>query len=196
MQFTYHYEQALAFAAWLHQKQIRKRSGIPYIAHLIAVSSMVIENGGNEDEAIAGLLHDSIEDQAHRFGGAALLRDLLRDRFGNRVVEIVDACTDSEANPRPPWRQRKEAFVARLSHIDDSVALVVSCDKLHNASSLLDDLHEMGNRLWDQFNGGKDGSLWYYRSVVKALRSARPPLRVINELDRVVSELEQLAKRS
>ena len=197
MRFTYHYEQALAFAAWVHQKQVRKGSGIPYIAHLIAVSSMVIENGGNEDEAIAGLLHDTIEDQAQRFGGPAVLRTLLCDRFGKRVLEIVDACTDSETNPKPPWRERKLAFITRLAHhADASVVLVVSCDKLHNARSLLEDLHEMGNRLWDRFNGGRDGSLWYYRSVEKALRSARAPLKVLNELDRVVSELEQLANRS
>jgi GTP pyrophosphokinase len=193
MPFTSRYEQALAFAAWIHQQQVRKGSGVPYIAHLIAVSSLVIENRGSEDEAIGALLHDAIEDQAQRFGGSAVLRMLIQDRFGENVVAIVDGCTDSDRNPKPPWRKRKEAFISRLANADDSVVLVAACDKLHNARSLLDDLRENCGDIWGLFKGGKAGSLWYYRSLEQTLRSARAPLRVVNELDRVVNELEQLA---
>ena len=184
---TPRFEEALLFATQLHADQKRKGTTIPYIAHLLAVTSLVLENGGNEDEAIAALLHDSIEDQ----GGAAT-REEIRRRFGDTVVAIVDGCTDAEVIPKPPWRARKEAYIAHLRDAPAPVRLVSAADKLHNARAVLADYRVLGDSLWQRFNGGKDGTLWYYRSIVLALQEAgTSPL--IEELDRVVSEIEQLA---
>ena len=186
MSLTPRFEEVLIYATRLHATQSRKGSATPYIAHLLAVTALVLENGGNEDEAIAALLHDAIEDQ----GGAAT-REEIRRRFGNRIVEIVDGCTDAEVLPKPPWRPRKEAFIAGLREASPSVRLVVAADKLHNARSVLSDYRVLGEALWRRFNGGKEGTLWYYRTATDVLRSAgTTPL--IEELDRVVSELEYL----
>src|SRR5947209_3264912 len=187
MALTARFEEALIFSTRLHASQSRKGSATPYIAHLLAVTALVLENGGDEDEAIAALLHDAVEDQ----GGAAT-REEIRWRFGNRIVEIVDGCTDAEGMPKPPWRPRKEAFIARLREAPASVRLVVAADKLHNARTVLADYRLLGESLWQRFTGGKNGTLWYYRAAIDALRSAgTTPL--IEELDRVVSELEYLA---
>jgi (p)ppGpp synthase/HD superfamily hydrolase len=188
MRLSARFEEALVFAARLHVEQTRKGTAIPYIAHLMAVSAIVLENGGNEDEAIAALLHDAIEDQ----GGAAT-REEIRRRFGETVVEIVNGCTDAEVIPKPPWRLRKEAYIAHMGMASASVRLVSAADKLHNARAILADYRALGEALWQRFNGGKEGTLWYYRALVDALRAAgTTPL--IEELDRVVSELEQLVK--
>ncbi len=179
--------EALLFATRLHAAQRRKGTTVPYIAHLLAVTSIVLENGGNEDEAIAALLHDSIEDQ-----GGATTREEIRRRFGNDVVAIVDGCTDADVIPKPPWRARKEAYISHLRQAPPSVRLVSLADKLHNARSLLADYRQLGDALWRRFNGGKAGTLWYYRSVVDALSEAgASPL--LEELERVVAELEFLA---
>lgn len=183
------FTEALTFATQLHATQIRKGSGIPYIAHLLGVASIALEYGANEDEAIAALLHDAIEDQ----GGAAT-REEIRRRFGDNVTEIVDGCTDSDTTPKPPWRQRKEAYIAHIATASPSVRLVSSADKLYNAGSILKDYRVVGESLWERFKGGKDGSLWYYRSLVEAFRKAgSTPL--IEELDRVVSQIEQLVTK-
>src|SRR6266705_4170467 len=134
MVLTARFEEALIFATRLHASQSRKGSAIPYIAHLLAVTALVLENGGNEDEAIAALLHDAIEDQ----GGAAT-REIIRHRFGDTVVTIVDGCTDAEVIPKPPWRPRKEAYIAQLRDASASVRLVSAADKLHNARTVLAD---------------------------------------------------------
>jgi (p)ppGpp synthase/HD superfamily hydrolase len=184
------FEEALVFATQLHAKQTRKGTTIPYISHLLAVTALVLENGGNEDEAIAALLHDSIEDQ-----GGASMREEVRQRFGDKVVEIVDGCTDSDVFPRPPWRERKEAYIAHISQASARVRLVSAADKLHNARAILEDYRTVGEALWKRFNGGKEGTLWYYRAVVDALRKAgTTPL--IEELDRVVSEIEYLTREN
>ena len=181
------FEEALIFATRLHAKQTRKGTNIPYVAHLLAVTSIVFENGGTEDEAIAALLHDAVEDQ----GGAAT-REEIRRRFGDTVVAIVDGCTDAEVIPKPPWRARKEAYIAHVRKAPASVRLVSAADKLHNARAILADYRELGESLWKRFNGGKEGTLWYYRSLVDAFRAGgTTPL--IEELDRVVSEIEQLS---
>jgi (p)ppGpp synthase/HD superfamily hydrolase len=181
------FEEALVFATQLHAGQTRKGTTIPYISHLLAVTAIVIEHGGNEDEAIAALLHDSIEDQ-----GGASTREEIRRRFGDRVVEIVDGCTDTDVMPKPPWRVRKEAYIAHISVASAPVRLVSAADKLHNARAVLEDYRIVGEALWKRFNGGKEGTLWYYRAAVDALRKAgTSPL--IEELDRVVSEIECLA---
>ena len=187
MKLSTRFEEALVFATRLHGWQTRKGTTIPYIAHLLAVTSIVLENGGNEDEAIAALLHDAIEDQ----GGAAT-REEIRRRFGDTVVEIVNGCTDAEVIPKPPWRARKQAYIARLRNEPAPVRLVAAADKLHNARAVLADYRELGEPLWRRFNGGKEGTLWFYRTVTDALREGGvSPL--IEELDRVVTEIECLA---
>jgi (p)ppGpp synthase/HD superfamily hydrolase len=181
------FEEALTYAARLHARQLRKGGGIPYVAHLLGVASIALQYGANEDEAIAGLLHDAIEDQ----GGAAT-REEIRRRFGEKVVEIVDGCTDADTLPKPPWRRRKEAYVAHIRSAPASVRFVSACDKLQNARAILADYRVLGESLWRRFTGGKDGTLWYYRALVQAFREAgTSPL--IEELDRVVSEIERLA---
>jgi GTP pyrophosphokinase len=182
------FTQALTFATHLHANQTRKGSGVPYIAHLLAVASIVLEHGANEEEAIAALLHDAIEDQ----GGAAT-REEIRHRFGDTVTEIVDGCTDSDITPKPPWRQRKEAYIAHLPTASKSILLVSAADKLHNARSILNDYRVLGEPLWERFKGGKEGTLWYYRSLVKAFRKASS-MPLIDELDRVVCEIEEISK--
>lgn len=187
MILTARFEEALVYATQLHAAQQRKGGAIPYIAHLLAVTSLVLEHNGNEDEAIAALLHDAIEDQ-----GGAGTRAEIRRRFGDRVVAIVDGCTDADILPKPPWRARKEAYIAHLRTASASVRLVSAADKLHNARAILEDYRLLGEALWDRFHGGKAGTLWYYRSVVTALIAVgRTPL--IDELERVVTEIERLA---
>ena len=184
---TSRFEQALGFATQLHKDQRRKGSGVPYISHLLAVTALVIEHGGEEDEAIAALLHDAIEDQ-----GGSKAREEIRRRFGDRVTGIVDACTDSQTIPKPPWKERKQAYIAHLGEASASARLVSAADKLHNARSILNDYRSLGEEVWQRFQGRKAGTLWYYRSVLDVLSQAgRTPL--IEELDRVVSQLEQLA---
>ena len=178
-------ESALIVASRLHKDQTRKGTSIPYITHLLAVASIVGENGGTEDEVVAALLHDAPEDQ----GGEATLGDI-RARFGDGVAEIVDGCTDTYEDPKPPWRERKERYLAHLAGASNSVRLVSSADKLHNARAVLSDYREHGEDLWARFNGGKEGTLWYYRAVVDTLRGDGP---VTEELDRVVTELETLS---
>ena len=186
---TSRFEQALMFAAQLHREQRRKGSSIPYVSHLLAVASVVIEHGGDEDEAIAALLHDAIEDQ-----GGAKTRDRILRRFGERVTGIVEGCTDSETIPKPPWKTRKRAYINHLIEAPASVRLVCAADKLHNARSILSDYRNLGEAVWQRFAGRKEGTLWYYRSVVDTLvRSGRTPL--VDELERVVSEIERLAGR-
>jgi len=180
------FEDALTFATRLHADQTRKGTTIPYISHLLAVTSIVLEQGGNEDEAIAALLHDAIEDQ-----GGASTREEIRRRFGETVVEIVNGCTDAEVVPKPPWRRRKEAYIAHLRDAPASVRLVSAADKLHNARAILADYRSVGESLWKRFHGGKTGTLWYYRTLVDVLRKTGPaPL--FEELERVVSEIETL----
>lgn len=185
---TERFEKALVYAARLHARQVRKGTSIPYVAHLLAVVALVLEDGGSEDEAIAALLHDAIEDQ----GGEAT-RQEIRRRFGDKVVEIVNGCTDAEVIPKPPWRQRKQQYLEHLRGASAEVRRVSAADKLHNARAVLSDFRRQGDSLWGRFNGGREGSLWYYRQLVQIFRAAGPSL-LVEELDRVVSELERLAE--
>ncbi|MEO7649404.1 MAG: HD domain-containing protein [Bryobacteraceae bacterium] len=179
--------QAVSYAIELHREQTRKGSGVPYISHLISVAGIALEYGASEDEAIAALLHDAVEDQ----GGQATL-SVIRDRFGDDVADIVWGCTDADTIPKPPWRVRKEIYVAHVASASPSVRLVSCCDKLHNARSILADYRVLGEGLWNRFQGGRDGTLWYYRSLVNAFRAAgNSPL--VGELHFVVSELDRLA---
>ncbi|MBI3244732.1 MAG: bifunctional (p)ppGpp synthetase/guanosine-3',5'-bis(diphosphate) 3'-pyrophosphohydrolase [Chloroflexi bacterium] len=188
MTLSKRFEDALAFAFQLHNGQTRKATAVPYISHLLAVTSLVLENGGDEDEAIAALLHDAVEDQ----GGAAA-REQIRRRFGERVAEIVDGCTDTDSSPKPPWRARKEAYLAHLPSAPESVRLVSAADKVHNARSILSDYRQQGEALWSRFQGGKAGTLWYYRTLAETFRSLGPT-RLADELTRVVGEIEGLVE--
>jgi (p)ppGpp synthase/HD superfamily hydrolase len=183
------FEEALPYAARLHRDQTRKGTDTPYVTHLLAVAAIVGENGGTEDETVAALLHDAPEDR----GGRERLEDI-RERFGAVVARIVDGCTDTYEDPKPAWRPRKEAYVAHVVQAPASVQLVSAADKLHNARSILADLRALGDELWDRFTGGKDGTLWYYRALVEAYaRNGANP--IVEELDRVVREIEALAGR-
>ena len=188
MTFSQHFEEALIYAAHLHSEQLRKGTSILYIAHLLGVCSIALEYGANEAEAIAALLHDAVEDQ----GGQAVL-DEIRMRFGDRVAEIVAGCTDAMVTPKPPWRERKEAYIVHLAQTPLSVRLISASDKLYNARAILKDYRALRERLWERFTGGRDGTLWYYRAITDAYRRFGPdPL--VDELDRVVMELERLAE--
>ena len=181
--------EALNYAAELHRDQIRKGSGIPYVGHLLGVASLALDYGADEDEAIAALLHDAIEDQ----GGAAT-RAEIRRRFGDRVTEIVDGCTDAETIPKPPWRERKEAHLRHLRVASPSVRLVSAADKLHNARAILRDYRVNGEPLWERFRGGKDGTLWYYRALVATFDEVGPAA-LAAELRRTVAAIETLAAK-
>lgn len=183
---TQRFEEAIIYALHLHAAQTRKGSDLPYISHLISVAALALEYGGGEDEAIAALLHDAVEDQ----GGAATRAEILR-RFGPVVAAIVDGCSDTDQMPKPPWRARKEAYIAHLATASDSVRLVSACDKLHNARTLVMDYRILGEDLWPRFTGRREGTLWYYRSIIEVLR-ARGNTEVVKELDRVVTQLETM----
>jgi (p)ppGpp synthase/HD superfamily hydrolase len=189
MQLTERFSLALEYACRLHATQYRKASNVPYVAHLLAVAAIALEHGASEDEAIAALLHDAIEDQ-----GGAPVREEIRRRFGTSVADIVDGCTDSETIPKPPWRERKEKYLAHLGEASPSVRLVCAADKLHNVRSLVADYRVHGEALWDRFNGGRAGTLWYYREIARILISSSPQRNaLVDELARVVDQLQRMA---
>jgi len=185
------FEQALVYAHTVHAPQRRKGSDTPYVAHLLAVAALVIEDGAaagelREDEVIAALLHDAPEDQ----GGAARLADI-RGRFGDRVADIVAACSDTFETPKPPWRERKQAYIDHLAETSDAGVLRVSlADKVHNARAVLTDYRELGDELWSRFNRDADTPWYYYRLV--EIFSERAPGPLADELARTVVELERL----
>ncbi|MDB4946372.1 MAG: hypothetical protein JWP97_5906 [Labilithrix sp.] len=183
---TDHFTRALSLACALHRTQARKDTQIPYVSHLLGVASIALEHGANEDEAIGAVLHDAVEDQ----GGAATLARIRSD-FGEGVAAIVDACTDTDVKPKPPWRDRKRAYIDKIPSKSASARLVSASDKLHNARAVLADYRVHGEALWSRFNGGRE-TLWYYRALADAFTACGvTPLSA--ELDRVVSELETLA---
>jgi (p)ppGpp synthase/HD superfamily hydrolase len=181
------FSEALTYATELHAAQIRKGSGVPYIAHLLGTASIALEYGASEDEAIAALLHDAIEDC-----GGPPIREAIRSRFGDNVTAIVDGCTDSDTTPKPPWGQRKVAYIDRILTASGSVRLVSAADKLYNVRSILKDYGELGDLVWERFKGKKDGTLWYYNSLVVAFRQAELT-PIVEELARTVLELNQLS---
>lgn len=183
------FDRALRYASDVHRTQIREGSNVPYVAHLLGVAALVLEEGGDEDQAIAALLHDAVEDQ----GGRRRLADIRR-RFGKRVARIVEACSDSDTIPKPPWRERKERYLARIRHEPADVRRVSLADKLYNARSILTDYRRVREKIWKRFTGRKAGTLWYYRELVKAFREVGPHL-MAEELGRVVTQLERLASR-
>jgi (p)ppGpp synthase/HD superfamily hydrolase len=169
LMLTDRFDDALAYASRIHREQIRKGSGVPYISHLLGVASLALEAGADEDQAIAALLHDAVEDQ----GGTERLADI-RARYGDRVAEMVDHCTDSYVEPKPEWRPRKEAYIAAMAHKPRQALLVSLADKTHNISAILTDLLQEGPSVWERFTGKKDGTLWYYRALAQSFQTHLP----------------------
>jgi len=180
--------EAFDYAAALHSVQKRKGSDIPYISHLMAVCSMVLEQGGDEEQAIAALLHDAVEDQ----GGYPTLLEIRR-RFGERVARMVEACTDADTKPKPPWRSRKEKYLRHLQSAEPEAIPIILADKIHNARSILRDYRLLGDAVWKRFKGGKEGTLWYYRALAATLANMDSSWAA-PELSRIVSELVNASK--
>lgn len=185
---TSRFDEALIYARELHTRQLRKSSQIPYFAHLMGVTALVLEAGGDEDMAIAALLHDAVEDQ----GGTKTLAEI-QQRFGDRVANIVDSCSNSYFFPKAPWKERKEDYIQHLKSTSAEARIVSLADKLHNARSILRDLRINGeNNTWSKFNGGKDGTLWYYRTLVSTFKRFADSY-LIDELERVVNRIEEIS---
>jgi (p)ppGpp synthase/HD superfamily hydrolase len=180
--------EALALAAELHARQLRKGTRTPYVSHLMSVAALVLEDGGDEDEAIAALLHDALEDCAEQVTPADLER-----RFGSTVRALVEACTDTGAEyaggQKPPWRERKIGYIERLRTAEVGYRVSLA-DKVHNARSILRDLAVTGPAVWERFTGGRDGTLWYYRSLAETFRHRGASGYLVEELERTVAELE------
>ncbi len=177
---TQRFDDAFRYAHRLHRAQTRRATPVPYITHLMTVAAIVLEHGGDEDQAIAALLHDAAEDQ----GGAETL-DQIRRQFGDAVAGIVSDCTDSWAEPKPPWRERKESYLAALPGKPDRSLLVSLADKTHNAESILFDYRDLGDGIWDRFAGRADGTRWYYTTLVEVFSKAMPG-RLFDRLSRAV----------
>jgi GTP pyrophosphokinase len=184
---------AFALASELHACQVRKGTAVPYLAHLMSVAALVLEHGGGEDAAIGGLLHDAVEDSDD--GAATEAR--IRGEFGDRVAGIVAGCSDAVAVPgqaKPPWRERKQAYIERLAQDEDrDVLLVSACDKLHNARAIVADMREVGPAVWQRFSQADPASqFWYYTTLASCYRG-RVPDRLSGELDRVLADMRALA---
>jgi (p)ppGpp synthase/HD superfamily hydrolase len=184
-------QRAFRYAAEKHAGQTRKQTAVPYLSHLMAVASLVLEAGGDEDMAIAALLHDVVED----CGGLPRLREV-RKLFGARVAKTVEGCTDSFGEPKPEWIERKKDYLREVKHADADTRLVSAADKLHNVRTILADYRQDGEAVWTRFNGKKEGTLWYYRALSNEYRR-RGPNRNTGELEIAVTELElAVAKNS
>lgn len=183
------FEQALQYTCLLHSGQLRKSSSIPYVSHLLSVAGIALEYGADEDEAIAALLHDAIEDA----GGKSRAADL-RLRFGDRVADIVEGCTDADTHPKPPWRARKESYITGLSQVVPSARFVSCCDKLHNVRSIVADLRLQGELVWQKFAGGKAGTLWYYNTLCAEYRRLEVHTPLVDELERNLKTMHHLAE--
>ena len=183
---TEKFDEALEFAAGLHREQTRKGGGgVPYIGHLLSVAGLVIEGGGSETQAIAGLLHDAVEDQ----GGAPTLA-AIRERFGDEVADIVRECTDADVAPKPPWQPRKQAYIDHLCSVSKETLLVSLADKLDNARAILRDHRLVGDELWERFSvTDPQLHLWYYTSLLEVFQGRIPEVWLVDELARVVAQL-------
>ena len=186
---------AVDYARHLHI-ETRKATNIPYMAHLLGVASLVMGENGHapvpvtEDMVIAAILHDAVEDH----GGEPRLRDI-QYNFGSEVARLVAGLTDSfveEASQKPPWEERKSAYVARLATDRLDVQLISAADKLYNARTILSDYRDLGDRVFDRFKRGRNEQLWYFDELLKALRK-HPTNRIVDEFERVVTELKSLS---
>ncbi len=189
--YSERFDRALVFTSQVHRQQRRKGVDVPYINHLMGVASLVGEAGGTEDQVIGALLHDSIEDCIKEYPD---IEEQLEVRFGVTVLKIVQGCTDTWTHPKPPWRERKEDYLARLRKkpADDPSVLVSLADKLHNAGSILVDHHEIGDEIFERFRGKKDGTLWYYSELAEIFDEKLPDGRLTKQLRAVVDRLVNL----
>ncbi len=183
---TPRFEDALAYAAQLHTEQVRKGTFIPYISHPLAVCAIVLEDGGDKDEAIAALLHDGPEDA----GGEQTLKEIER-RFGTRVAGVVRECSDTFENTEPQWKQRKERYIGHLEHASAEALRVSLADRLHNVRSILRDHAAVRDSLWDRFNASRNDTVWYYSSLAEVFGRCRPG-PMADELKEQVKELRSL----
>ena len=183
MELSDRFEAAFIYAFRLHRMQLRKGTQIPYIAHLLSVAALVLEDGGTEDEAIAALLHDAIEDQ-----GGAITRHEIHQRFGDQVSAIVEGCTESDRQPKPPWRERKLASLNALTSASASVQRVALADKLHNARSTLIEYRQCGDRVWQKFRAGREEILWFYQQFID-IQAKCNDSPFLDELKRLVAAL-------
>lgn len=195
---TEKFDRALLYATHVHGGQVRKETKVPYVAHLLAVAATVLEYGGDEDIAIAGLLHDAAEDQ----GGEARLADI-RNRFGEKVAGIVRSCSDSTANTaggqkKEKWEIRKARYLRHLHTVDPDTLLVSLSDKVHNARSILRDLrkHEIGPLVWERFNQPKDRTLWYYGQLAATFMDLVPENEDAGQLARELRDIVEALKTS
>jgi GTP pyrophosphokinase len=182
---TSRFDEAFRYAHEVHGEHVRKGNQTPYLGHLMGVSSIVLDDGGSEDEAIAALLHDAAEDH----GGRTRLEDI-RARFGDAVAKIVEDCTDSWDTPKRPWVERKREYVKHAHTLAGSSLRVSAADKVHNAYAILRDLRNTGERVWERFNANADDVVAYYQSLVRAYREAGGG-RLVDELDRIVRAIER-----
>jgi (p)ppGpp synthase/HD superfamily hydrolase len=186
-----HFHDALSYASALHARQSRKGGEIPYVAHLLAVASIVMEAGGDEEEAIAAVLHDGPEDQ----GGEKTLQEI-RDQFGDKVADIVAGCSDTFEDPKPPWEQRKRQYIEHLRDTADRSTLLVSAaDKVHNARATLRDLHAHGAQVWKRFSASREQTLNNYRQLISAYEHGAEDQRrsaLVSELRELVDQMENV----
>ena len=182
---TGRFDEALKYAHEVHRDQVRKGNQSPYISHLLGVTSIVLDDGGSEDEAIGALLHDAPEDH----GGRPRLEEI-RARFGDAVAKIVEDCTDSWDTPKRPWIDRKREYAEHARGLDSSSLRVSSADKVHNAYAILRDLRNSGEAVWSRFNAPADDVVAYYESLVKSFRHAGGG-RLVDELDRIVKGIQR-----
>jgi (p)ppGpp synthase/HD superfamily hydrolase len=193
-------DEAMVFAHRLHQHQLRKGADIPYITHLIGVAALVGDHGGSEAQVIGALLHDAIEDQIDVHPD---LRARIASLFGPDVLAIVEACTDADTKPKPPWRARKEAYIAHVEAAPDAAPFLIvsAADKLYNARSIVRDHALIGDEIWARFrNGGEAGTRWYYRELARvfAAKDLGSPLanQLSVELNRTVALMDALGAAS
>ena len=181
--------KALALAVQAHDGQKRKGTDIPYVAHLMGVASIALDYGATEDQAIAALLHDVLEDGGPQFVS------IIRERFGEAVLAIVEGCTDGVPDAqgrKADWKERKRSYLDHLETAADEIILVSGADKLHNARAIVSDLQSVGPTVFDRFSAGRDGTLWYYRQLAKIFSGRRAPMAM--QLDATVAEMERLAE--
>jgi (p)ppGpp synthase/HD superfamily hydrolase len=182
---------ALHLAAEVHAHQWRKGTSVPYISHPLAVAALVLEHGGDEDLAIAALLHDAVEDADPAVGGERVLARVEAE-FGERVAEVVLGCSDTTVQPKPPWRERKERYLEHLRVAGPDTLVVSAADKLHNLRTLIEDLRREGPRVWSRFNAGEAQQVWYLTTVVERLRDRLPGHSLVAGLDAALDELRIL----
>lgn len=193
-QLTERFYQALQFTFKLHGRDTRKASSVPYMAHLLAVCALTQQDGGDEDEAIAALLHDALEDKPDETS-----REEIGLLFGDKVLKIVELSSDTppgyKGGVKPPWRQRKETYLAHIRTSKPEMLRVTLADKVDNARAIYSDYQRLGEDLWKRFNAGREAQIWYYESAVDAFKTAGVHGPLLEELERLVIQIKDQPRR-